>query len=34
MNAQWFGIWQQMPPSLKRALAHRERGSEIAEKAA
>ena len=33
MNAQWFGIWQQMQPSLKRALVHRERGSEIAEKA-
>jgi len=33
MNVQWFGIWQQMQPSLKRALVHRERGSEIAEKA-
>ena len=33
MKVQWFGIWQQMQPSLKRALVHRERGSEIAEKA-
>lgn len=33
MNAQWFGIWQQMQPAVKRALVHRERGSEIAEKA-
>jgi hypothetical protein len=33
MNVQWFGIWQQLRPSLKRALVHRERGSEIAEKA-
>ena len=33
MNAQWFGIWQQMQPAVKCALVHRERGSEIAEKA-
>ena len=33
MKVQWFGIRQQMQPSLKRALLHRERGSEIAEKA-
>ena len=33
MKVQWVGIWQQMQPSLTRALVHRERGSEIAEKA-
>jgi hypothetical protein len=33
VNVQRFGIWQRMQPSLKRALVHRERGSEIAEKA-
>jgi len=33
MNFHWHEMWLQTRPLLKRALVHREPGSEIAEKA-